>query len=248
VTGLPISNTGAADALITKLRSIGSLSLDEEAQVRQLPMRVQSVSARQDVVTEGDRPIDCCLVLDGFFFGHKLVNGGERQTLSFHLRGDMPDLQALHVPVMDYSISSLIAGRVAFIAHVALRGAIMRHPGLGDLFWRLTLLDAAIYRAWIASIGRRSASQRIAHLFCEVYTRMKELRFADEAGFTLPMTQEDIGHALGLSAVHVNRSLQQLRGRGVIVSRGRFHGFTDWDRLRQAGDFDPAYLARGVSG
>jgi CRP-like cAMP-binding protein len=243
MSGLSVPNPGAADRLVAKLQSIGSLSLREQAQVRQLPMRVHSVSARQDIVSEGERPTDCCLVLDGFFIRHKLVNGGERQILSFHLPGDMPDLQALHLPVMDHSLGSLIPGSVAFIAHAALRQAIAREPGLSDLFWRLTLIDAAIYRAWIVSIGRRSASQRIAHLFCELYMRMRELRFAEATGFALPMTQQDIADALGLSAVHVNRSLQQLRGDGVIVSRGKFHGFTDWERLRRAGDFDPGYLA-----
>lgn len=181
-------------------------------------------------------------MLEGFFFRHRLVAGGRRQILSFHLPGELPDLAGMHLTAIDYSLGALTNGHVAYIAHTALRALIARAPAVGDLLWRYTQLEAAIYRAWLASIGCRSAYQRVAHLFCEIYVRMKKLGLAEEMGFVLPLTQTELGEALGLSAVHINRTLQQLRHDGVIVSRGRYHGFFDWERLRRAGEFEANYL------
>lgn len=230
------------DRLIAGLRAVGSLSPEDEAAARQLPLRIQPIGPHTDVLREGDRPTECCLILDGFFVRHKSVAGGHRQILSFHMLGDIPDLECLLLPTVHYSLGSLTPGRVAFIPHAALRQTVLAAPELGDLLWRATLLDASILRAWLVSIGRRPAYQRVAHLFCEVFMRMRALGIAEETGFTLPITQMEMADALGLSAVHINRTLQQLRQDGVIVSHGKYHGFTDWDRLSKAGDFDPGYL------
>ena len=230
------------ERLIRGLQSIGEISSADEALVRELPLRVQPVGAHQDVVREGKKLTECCLVVEGFFCRHKLVDGGQRQILSFHLPGDLPDLLSLHLDTMDYSLGSLVPSQIAFIPHAALRQAMLQSPTLTDLFWRSTLIDAAIFRAWLASVGRRPSYQRIAHLFCEMFVRMRSLGLAEEMGFVLPITQTELGDALGLSAVHVNRTLQQLRQDGVIVSRGRYNSFSDWARLQKAGDFDPSYL------
>jgi CRP-like cAMP-binding protein len=237
-----MSETRPHDRLVSGLLSIGPLTPGERAALSTLPMRTQAVPAHRDVVLQGDRPTDCCLVLSGFLCRHKIVCGSQRQILSFHLPGDIPDLQSLHLESMDYSLGALVPSQVAFIPHAAVREAMAREPGINAILWRATLLDAAIFRAWLASVGRRPAYQRIAHLFCEIYVRMKMAGIADAHGFTLPVTQTELADALGLSAVHVNRTLQQLRQDGVIVSRGKYHGFTDWERLKQAGDFDPSYL------
>lgn len=235
------------DRLLAGLRSIGAVSSSDEELLRGLPLRMQSVAAHQDVMREGERLSECCLILEGFFCRHTIVSGGQRQILSFHLPGDMPDLASLHLEAADYSLGSLTPGRVAFVPHPALRQIMLQSPTLVDLFWRSTLIDAAIFRAWLASVGGRPAYQRIAHLFCELFVRMRSLGLTEEMGFMLPVSQSELGEALGLSPVHVNRMLQQLRHDGVIVSRGRYHGFTDWARLQKAGDFDSAYLfTKGV--
>lgn len=213
-----------------------------EAALRALPMRIQSVPADQDVVREGDRPYESCLVLDGFMCRHKVVAHTQRQILSFHIPGDMPDLQSLHIEVMDYGLCALTPSTVAFIPHAAIRNAIKSAPEINELLWRESLCDAAIYRAWIASLGRRDAVQRVAHLFCEVFARMSSRDLTEKAGFVLPITQAEMADALGLSPVHVNRTLQELRRAGVIVSAGQYHSFTDWRRLAEVGDFDPSYL------
>ncbi len=230
------------ELLATRLRAVGPPSGTAEAQAHQLPMRVLHVPPRHDVVREDGRLKECCLILDGFFVRHTMVGGDQRQILSFHLPGDMPNLHSLHIPETDFALGALTAGSVALIPQAALRAAIDKAPDLGDLLWRFTFADAAISRAWLASVGRRSAYQRVAHLFCETFMRMRALGLTDEAGFMLPLTQTELADALGLSVVHVNRTLQQLRHEGLIVSRGRYHGFTDWRRLQEAGDFDGSYL------
>ena len=231
------------ERLVSGLRTSCKLTGHEERTLRDLPLRVQGIAAHEDVVREGDRPGECTLIVDGFFCRHKIIGDGQRQILSFHLPGDVPDLQTLLIDRLDFSLGALVPSQVAFITHAALREAMEEAPALCSIFWRTTLLDAATSRGWISSIGRRPAYQRMAHLFCELYVRMRALGIAEGGGFQLPMTQIELADALGLSPVHINRTLQQLRRDGVIVSRGKYLGFNDWNRLREAGDFESNFLA-----
>ncbi len=228
---------------VSALRTWGDVSALDEALVHELPMRLQLVPAQEEVSREGERASECSFVLEGFFFRHKMVAGGGRQILTFDLPDALPDVRCLHLAVNDYSLTALSAGTVARIPHAALRDAIAQAPGLADIFWCASMREAAILRERLASVGRRTAYQRVAHFFCEMYVRMKERGMASEDHFALPITQNDLGDTLGLSTVHINRTLQQLREDGIIVSHGKSHRFTDWERLRQAGDFDPAYLS-----
>jgi CRP-like cAMP-binding protein len=232
----------APETLIVGLRASGGLAPREEDALRKLPMRVETIATREDVVAEGGRPDACCLIVQGFFSGHKKVGGGHRQITSFHLPGDIPDLHAMLLDRVDFSVSALTPSSVAFIAHRALRDAMVEAPTLCEKFWRHSLTAAVIGRVWLSSVGRHTAYQRMAHLFCELFTRMRMLGLGESDGFLLPMTQVDLADALGLSTVHVNRTLQQLRRDGVIKSRGRHIAFTNLDRLRDAADFDADYL------
>jgi CRP-like cAMP-binding protein len=131
---------------------------------------------------------------------------------------------------------------VAFIAHDTLRGFMRAHPRIGDAFWRETLIDAAVFREWMAGIGRRDAPTRIAHLFCEMFVRMQAIGLANGNTCPMPVTQAELADALGLSTVHVNRSLQHLRGLDLIELRGGRITIKDWDGLQAAGEFEPTYL------
>lgn len=219
-----------------------SLTPAARAGLEALPLRILRVTEGVDLVREGDRPNECCLVLEGLVCGHKIARGGQRQILSFHLAGEIPDLHSLHCSRMDHSIVAMTAGRVAYVSHGELQALADRFPEVASAFLKLILIDAAIARETIANIGRRSAFDRTAHLFCEMYTRMSAKGLAEGLRFELPLSQASLAEALGLSAVHVNRTLQQLRREGLIASRGRYVTILDWDRLRQAGDFDPSYL------
>jgi CRP-like cAMP-binding protein len=129
--------------------------------------------AEHDVVRERDRPSQCCLVLEGWLQRYKIVDGGERQIFAFHFPGDMPDLQSLHLKTMDHNLAPLVQSTVAFVQHNTVRELIRSFPRLGDILWRDTLIDAAIFRQWMLGMGRKDAPQRIAHLFCELFTKLQ---------------------------------------------------------------------------
>ena len=234
--------------LIRKLGNLAHLSPEERAALLGMPMTVRDLKADQDIVRDRDRPSQCCLLLQGFAFRYKILEGGSRQIFSFHIAGDIPDLQSLHLNVIDHSLATLVPSRVAFITHETILSLIRDHPLLGDLFWRDTLLDAAMFREWMIGLGRRDAYVRIAHLFCEIFVRLRAVGLTDGLSCEMPMTQGELGDALGLSTVHVNRVLQELRTNGLIsTQRGRLT-IQDWDGLTQAGEFEPTYLHQGDIG
>ncbi|WP_245435323.1 Crp/Fnr family transcriptional regulator [Microvirga calopogonii] len=228
--------------LLWKLDSIFSLSDEEKQALVDLPMRIKVMEANCDIVRDRDKPSECCLVLSGLVCRYKILSDGRRQIMGFYIPGDIPDLQSLHLHVMDHSVGTLSTSSIALIPHENLRDLLGRYPNLAAALWRDTLIDAAIFREWMIGLGRRSAYQRIAHLLCELQVRMKAVGLASESGYELPLTQNELGDALGLSTVHVNRVLQDLRGEGVIVLRGGSLHIPDWEALQVAGDFDPAYL------
>src|SRR5262249_10813129 len=149
--------------------------------------------------------------------------------------GDICDLRSLLLRRMDHSVVALSRCRVAVIPHHKLFKILEIHPRLAFAFWCDTLLDAAIYRQWLTNIGRRSAYIRIAHLLCEVWCRLDAVGLTREGSYELPVTQADIGDAMGLSVVHVNRTLQQLRAHGLISFRSNVVRVLDWERLQAAG-------------
>src|SRR3954471_5819802 len=231
-----------ATPLIHKLESILVLSEDEKDVLRKLSGTIKSVGPRQDLVREGDRPHECCLVLEGFVYRYKLTETGKRQIFSFHIPGDIPDLQSLHIDVMDHSLAALTATKALFIPHETVCDLMRQCPRIGDAFWRDTLIDAAVFREWILNLGRREAYGRMAHLLCEFYVRLRAVGLTNGPACEFPITQAELADATGLSAVHVNRILQELRGEGLITLRNGSLAVLDWERLKEAGEFDPTYL------
>ena len=228
--------------LIRSLERIGSLSDVERYVLDAAIMHTRQVRAGQDIVREGDRPPECGLILDGFACRYKLLSAGRRQIMAFHIVGDICDLHSFLLDEMDHSIGAVTACTLGVIPHQALRTITDRHPRLTRLLWRSTLIDAAMFREWMAGIGRRSALARVAHLLCEVLVRLEAVGLARDGVCEIPVTQTDIGDALGLTNVHVNRVLQQLRGQGVITSRQSTLVVNEWERLKQLGEFVPNYL------
>ena len=131
--------------------------------------------------------------------------------MSFYIPGDIPDLQSLHLEVMDHSLATVVTSKVAFIPHEVVRSFLRAHPRIADVFWRDTLIDAAVFREWVVNVGRRDAYARIAHVLCEVYVRLRAVGLVNGQAFEMPITQAELGDATGLSTVHVNRTLQELR-------------------------------------
>jgi CRP-like cAMP-binding protein len=239
---LGIAENNQGHPLVRKLESITKLTPEEREAVLQLPLTMKAVPADSDIVREGERPTACCLVLDGFVCRYKLLHDGRRQILSFHIPGDIPDLQSLYLEVMDHSLGTLVPATVGFIPHRAIHDLHDRHTRLAKLFWRETLIDAAIFREWMASIGRRSAIERAARTLCEVLVRLRAVGLATDHHCELPLTQVELADALGISPVHVNRVLQELRATGLIMLSGGSLTVLDWAGLQEIGGFDPTYL------
>jgi CRP-like cAMP-binding protein len=228
--------------LIRKLESVASLSDEQRQAIERLPVRTHTLAARQDIVRDGDKPSHCCLILNGWACRYKLLGDGRRQILSFHIPGDVPDLQSLHIHTMDHGLATVTKATVAFIPHDSLRELTLRHPSIGALLWRDTLIDAGIFRAWMVGMGRRSAYEQVAHLFCEMYLKLQAVGLAEHYRCPLPLTQIDLADALGLTNVHVNRVLKEMRGRTLITLDGQTLVIEAWDELLRVAEFDPTYL------
>ena len=228
--------------LVTKLESIVSLSNEERYAVENLPVRVRALRPRQDIVRDGDTASQCCLILEGWAYRYKVLGEGRRQIFSFHIAGDIPDLQSLHVPLMDHSLATMTQATVAFIPHAAMRELTVRYPNVAAVLWRDTLVDAAIFREWIMCMGQRPAYEHLAHLFCELYFKQEAVGLAGGQRCALPITQIDLADATGMSNVHINRVLKEMRGNGMITLHSNTLVIQAWDEFIKAAEFDPTYL------
>jgi CRP-like cAMP-binding protein len=228
--------------LIRKLESIFTLTGDERQALEALPMQIAALKENQDIVRQGDRPSRSCLILSGFTCTYKITGDGKRQIHNFQIPGDIPDLHSLHLEVLDNSLGILTPCSVGFITHEALNKLLEGHYRIARAFWRETLIDGAIFREWMTSIGQREAYPRVAHLLCEMLVRLRAVGLANGNRCKWPITQAEIGDALGITTVHVNRVLQQMRADGLIELQGNRLNIPDWNRLKEAGDFEPTYL------
>ena len=228
--------------LLARFARSAGLSGSEQAALGALPFTTDRVLAGEGVSWAGDRPSRSFLILDGLLSTSKAVGDGEVQILAFHIPGDMPDLHGLHLDVLDSDIGAITNCDLAFLAHQDLRQLCAEHPRLAALLWRTTLVDAAIHREWVVNVGQRPAISRLAHLFCEMMARMEAAGLVQDGSCHLGLTQQHLSEATGLSPVHVNRTLQDLRARSLVsFGQGRLtiHDGTELERL--AG-FHPDYL------
>jgi len=229
-------------ALVRRLRISSGLPEEDIKEIEALPIAVRHYPAESVVVRDGERPSDCCLIVDGFCVRSKTIASGKRQILSIHIPGEIPDLMSLFLHVMDHDLSTLTPSTLGFIGHEALRKLHRRRPDLAEMFWRDTLIDAAMFREWIVNVGQRPAPARLAHVMIELRERLRIIGRLDGASFDMPLTQEQIGEALGITAVHANRVIRQLREDGIVeLHRGRVTAL-DERRFLELADFDGRYL------
>ena len=228
--------------LLMKLEQRDPLSGAERTALEAAVSRVREVKADDDIVSEGDRPSESSLLIDGFAARYKILTNGRRQITALHILGDFVDLHSFLLHKMDHGVVALTPCRLAVVPHDGLREITERHPHLARLLWLSTLVDGAIHREWLVAMGRRSAVGHMAHLICELFLRLQAVGRTDGETFQLPITQAELGDTIGVSTVHVNRVIQELRGEGLISWRGDRVTINDWDRLRQLADFDPTYL------
>lgn len=230
------------ELLIRKMESICQLSDEDREGLRAITGTLVDVRPYDDIVRDGDRPDTVCIVVEGFLCRYKLVNDGKRQIMAFYIPGDTPDTLSLFIERMDHSLCALVPSTILRVPHRKMFELFDRYPSLAHLFWRDTLIDAAVFREWMVGLGRRDAYSRLARMLCEVMTRMRVLGMAEGQTCELPLTQAEIADATGLSNVHVSRTLGELRRDGLLVFSGGSLEILDWEGLKRAGEFDPSYL------
>lgn len=198
------------------------------------------------MVREGERTVECSLLLRGFAFRQKLLRNGSRQIISIHIPTEFVDLQNGLLGTADHNVQSLDGSEAAIIPRSALLDVADKRPSIRLAMWIDTLLDASIFREWVVNVGRRDSRARIAHLLCELVVRLKKIGEGQQGIFDFPLTQEQIADATGLTAVHTNRTLQSLRKDGLIQLTARSLTVLDWERLSEVADFDELYLHQNV--
>ena len=236
------SGASRLEPMLNKLQLWQDFDASEKAALLALPHHVERLAANKYIVRQGDRPTHSCLLISGFAFRHKLTGDGARSINALHLPGDMVDLQNSLLHLADHSVQSLTQAEVAYIPRDHIVGLAKQYQRIGMAMWYDTLVDGSIFREWIANNARRDAAARIAHLLCEFGVRLEALGLAQRDRFQLPMTQEQLADATGLTPVHVNRTLKQLEAERLIERAQRNISVADWSRLQHVADFDDSYL------
>lgn len=236
------ANTPLTASLVLRLEARDDLSAEERQTIESMFTEVRLVRAGDDIVRDRDRPSHSTLVVNGVAARYKVLKEGERQITALHLPGDFVDLHSFLLKEMDHGVTAISQCRVTTVPHETLERISEEQPHLTRLFWLLTLLDGALHREWLVAMGRRSALGQMAHLLCELRSRLQVVGACDGDSFNMPITQIDLSDILGLSSVHANRVLQELRSENLVTWKGSTITILDWDGLRRAAEFDDRYL------
>jgi CRP-like cAMP-binding protein len=228
--------------MFRKLQLWMQLDKDDERAVLSLPHQLKKLAPAQYIVRDREKPTHSCLLLSGFAYRHKLTGDGARQIMSIQMKGDVVDLQNSLLRQSDHNVQALTRIEVALIPIEAVQNLAFTRPSVGRAMWYETLVDASIFREWTLNVGRRDATQRTAHLLCEFALRLELAGLGQQCDYQLPMTQEQLADALGLTPVHVNRTLKALEKDGLIERSQRWVKIGNWETLAAVGDFDSTYL------
>jgi CRP-like cAMP-binding protein len=230
------------DRMVRKFEMRANLDETDRAALYRLPFEIRDVPANRYIAREGDRPPGATLIISGLAYRHKVTVDGARQILSVHIPGDFVDLEGSLLRIADHNVQSLTQCEIAIVPRAALVRLIEQHAKLAHAMWVDTLIDGSIFREWIVNVGRRDARAGMCHLLCEFARRLKAAGMAEDGGYELPMTQEQLADALGITPVHVNRVLRDLDREGLIVRNKRFLRVPSWEALRKVAGFNENYL------
>lgn len=230
------------DFLIRKLDRLHPLNAADHLAIRTLRVRVRSAHPLESLVRHGDIVRECAFLLEGFAFRHKVAANGGRQIVSFHIPGDVLDGQHMLLSRADHNVQTITDAVIASIPVASLRKLTEERPAVAAALWKDSLIEASIFREWVLNVGRRDAKTRVAHMLCEFAARREAAGLGSPERFDLPMSQELIADATGLTAIHVNRMLRALSEEGVIERDRRDVRIADWPRMQRVAEFDPDYL------
>ena len=234
--------THPLEATLSKLQNWTHFEEADRRALLALPHTVRQVPRGNYVVREGDKPTHSCVLVAGFAFRQKIVGSGGRQILAIHIPGDMVDLQNSLLHLADHSVQALTDAAVAQIPVEEIRRLAFARPAIGMAMWYDTLVDASIHREWTTNIGRRDAVERISHLLCEFGVRLENAGLGHRSRYELPITQEELADCVGLTPVHVNRTLRWLDQQNLIQRPKRSIAIDSWRQLAALGDFNARYL------
>jgi CRP-like cAMP-binding protein len=234
--------------MVQRLERRSPLTREDREALLGLSHNVRKLAASAHIVRDGDAPDFCTLLLSGFAYRYKLTGEGGRQIISLHCAGEFLDLQNSFLGLADHSVQMLTEGELALMPIGVLQELALTRPAIGRALWIDTLIDASIFREWVVNVGRRDSRARVAHLLCEFSLRLEAAGLASNHQYELPMTQEQLADAVGLTSVHVNRVLKQLGEEGLIERDRRSIVIVDWKRMREAGDFNERYLHHDAMG
>ena len=223
-----------ANRFVQKLSSLVDLSTSDISALETATALPRRYAARQDLIREGDEPGPMFVVLEGWICRYKILPNGARQIMAFLMPGDACDLHVRLLAEMDHSIQAVTPALVATVTRNEMHTIMQAHPGIAQAMYTAQLVDEGIMRAWIVSMGRRSSIERVAHLICELYLRALSIGMTHDSDFALPLSQLVLADALGMTAVHINRVLKELRLAGKLVQIAGFDENYLHRRLRQS--------------
>lgn len=236
------SNHTALARFLHRIVRRSRLSSAEQSAILNLRSHASQAAAHRDILSPGKKVDHACLVVDGLVGRFDQMADGHRQITAMHIPGDLCDLHSVVAPVSAWGLEALTTTTVLHIPHRDLRALMTAYPAVALAFWRDSTADASILAKWVANIGRKDARARLAHLFCEMGVRMEQAGLATRTEYDFPVTQAQLGDAMGLTQVHVNRTIQGLRRDGVLRTSHRTIHIDDWDALASMAEFDPDFL------
>ena len=228
--------------LVTKLQRYIPLTAEECAAIGSMPFQTQEIAARQEMPVSSGVGGSVHLIMSGYVCRYKILPDGRRQILSFLVAGDLSDLRLFILGQSDLSVATLSSVSVAIIPRSAILRLTERFPRITRALWWATLVEESITQEWLVNVGQRTALERMAHLMCELHTRLAVVGCVDGQSFDLPITQSELADTLGLSTVHVNRTIQQLKRINALAINGRKVELLDAEKLRSIAMFSPDYL------
>ena len=231
------------NALIRRLEEYTPLTEADCAELQRLcTQSTHTIQAKRDLMREGDAPRSFYVILEGWACHYRLLENGRRQIVDYAIPGDLCDLNLFILDRMDHSIGAITRLKVAEVGREVFHRVVTNFPNITTALWWVELVSKSIHREWIINVGQRSAPERIAHLLCEMFLRLESVGLTDGFSCDFPLTQNDIAATTGLTSVHVNRTIQELRRRNLIVLDRHRLTIPDMLALQGAGLFNPDYL------
>ncbi len=231
------------NALTRRLEEYTTITDVDRAELTRLcGQSIRNIPARLDLIREGDAPHFVYVILEGWAAHYRTLEDGRRHIVDFAIPGDICDLNLFILDRMDHSVCAITRLKVAEVGREAFHRVVTSFPNITTALWWVELVSKSIHREWILNVGQRSARERIAHLFCEMFLRLESVGLTHGFSCDFPLTQNDIGDTTGLTSVHVNRTIQELRRDGLVVLERQKLTIPDMSALQAAGQFNPDYL------